>query len=164
MYRGNLFTALTLIYSSKRQVIFMCITFFVTGGWPKLMICVQFFPSILVKSKHTSCIPLLGWLTLCPHEVMRATRLSVLHMCKKSSLVEPRQRWCWVLFSCMMERADKDTGQHQLYGLSSTLSFCFSQWRSSLSQEHWPVITTLHPYMDFYGRSTMFPIHTANLI
>lgn len=54
MYRGSLFTAHTLIYSSKRWIIFMCITFFVTWGWPKLMICVQFFPSIPVKS---SCTP-----------------------------------------------------------------------------------------------------------
>lgn len=110
---------------------------------------------------HTSCIPLLRWFTLWPHEVMRATRLSILHMYKKSSW---NHRWCWVLFTCMMERADKDTGQHQLYGPTCTLPFCFSQRRTSRSQVYWPVITTLHPYMDFCGRSAMFPIHGTNVV
>lgn len=52
--RSSLFTACALIYSSKRWVTFMCITFFVTWGWPCVMICVQFFPLIHVRP---SCTP-----------------------------------------------------------------------------------------------------------
>lgn len=37
---------------------------------------------------HTNSIPLQRWLTLWLHEVMRATWLSILHVCKKSSSVE----------------------------------------------------------------------------
>lgn len=94
---------------------------------------------------HTSGIPLLRWLTLWPHEVMIATQLSILHVYKKCDQVETTGS-----AECTTERADKATGQHQLYSLTSTLFFCFPPRGFNLSEADW---TVKNMYVDFCAGS-----------